>query len=120
MAQTIELAQVSPQYFPFLETELTMSLQTAKRDYLKNLETKYQSRWESEKLFEVEAPPAQDIASLSAEEIKDRYPKWFGNFPYPYMNGTLHLGHVFTISKIEFGAGYLLDHLYIPFTNSHF
>lgn len=35
-----------------------------------------------------------------------KYPKWFGNFPYPYMNGSLHLGHAFTISKIEFAAGY--------------
>jgi leucyl-tRNA synthetase len=23
-----------------------------------------------------------------------------------YMNGSLHLGHAFTISKIEFGAGW--------------
>jgi leucyl-tRNA synthetase len=25
---------------------------------------------------------------------------------YQYMNGSLHLGHAFTISKIEFGAGW--------------
>lgn len=25
---------------------------------------------------------------------------------YPYMNGSLHLGHAFTVSKIEFAAGY--------------
>ena len=27
-------------------------------------------------------------------------------FPYPYMNGRLHLGHTFTISKCEFAVGY--------------
>jgi leucyl-tRNA synthetase len=43
---------------------------------------------------------------MSAEEVRKKYPKWFGNFPYPYMNGALHLGHAFTISKIEFAAGY--------------
>jgi leucyl-tRNA synthetase len=35
-----------------------------------------------------------------------RYPKFFGTFPYPYMNGSLHLGHAFTISKIEFAIGF--------------
>ena len=25
--------------------------------------------------------------------------KFFGNFPYPYMNGLLHLGHAFSLSK---------------------
>ena len=27
-------------------------------------------------------------------------------FPYPYMNGRLHLGHTFSLSKCEFGIGY--------------
>lgn len=31
--------------------------------------------------------------------------KFFGNFPYPYMNGVLHLGHAFSISKVHVGAG---------------
>ncbi|ETN97635.1 hypothetical protein RFI_39894 [Reticulomyxa filosa] len=30
----------------------------------------------------------------------------FGNSPYPYMNGILHLGHAFTLTKAEFAAGY--------------
>ncbi|KAF8577316.1 leucyl-tRNA synthetase [Ramaria rubella] len=77
--------------------------QTAKRDYLKTLERKYQERWSSEKLFEVDAPHEEQ---LTPEELQKKYPKWFGNFPFPYMNGSLHLGHGFTISKIEFAAGY--------------
>ncbi|KAF8201405.1 hypothetical protein BJ912DRAFT_500295 [Pholiota molesta] len=88
MAQTIELAQ------------------TAKRDHLKALEQQSQKRWQSEKLFEVNAPSPAEISGLSTDEIKAKFPKWFGNFPFPYMNGSLHLGHAFTISKIEFAAGY--------------
>ena len=26
--------------------------------------------------------------------------KFFGTFPYPYMNGLLHLGHAFSLSKV--------------------
>ncbi|TYG74399.1 hypothetical protein ES288_D04G180000v1 [Gossypium darwinii] len=32
--------------------------------------------------------------------------KFFGNFPFPYMNGFLHLGHAFSLSKLEFAAAY--------------
>ena len=31
--------------------------------------------------------------------------KFFGNFPYPYMNGLLHLGHAFSLSKVGDTAG---------------
>ncbi|KAI6102854.1 hypothetical protein F5141DRAFT_1133125 [Pisolithus sp. B1] len=88
MANTIELAQ------------------TGKRDYLISLEKKYQARWREERLFETNAPSKEELHGLSAAEIREKYPKWFGNFAYPYMNGSLHLGHAFSISKIEFAAGY--------------
>jgi len=81
-------------------------LQTGKRDYLQELEKKYQKKWADENVFEVNAPSAEELKGLTKDEIHEKFPKWFGNFPYPYMNGSLHLGHAFTISKIEFGAGY--------------
>ena len=34
-------------------------------------------------------------------------PKFFGTFPYCYQNGTMHLGHTFTLSQLEFKARYL-------------
>ncbi|KAL5525184.1 CDC60 [Sanghuangporus sanghuang] len=80
--------------------------QTGKRDALKAIEKRCQQRWENEHLFETNPPTPEEISQLSPAEIKEKFPKWFGNFPYPYMNGSLHLGHAFTISKIEFGAGY--------------
>ncbi|KAI0944510.1 hypothetical protein AcW1_002196 [Taiwanofungus camphoratus] len=80
--------------------------QTSKRDLLISLEKKYQERWTSEHLFEVNAPTPEETAGLSSAEIRVKYPKWFGSFPFPYMNGSLHLGHAFTISKIEFAAGF--------------
>lgn len=43
---------------------------------------------------------------MSGPELREKYPKFFGTMAYPYMNGTLHAGHSFSVSKIEFGAGY--------------
>lgn len=61
-----------------------------------DLEKKAQSRWAAEKVFEVDAP----------ELGEPEQGKWLGTFPYPYMNGSLHLGHGFTISKVEFATGF--------------
>jgi leucyl-tRNA synthetase len=43
---------------------------------------------------------------MSAEELREKYPKFFGCMAYPYMNGSLHLGHAFSLSKIEFLTRY--------------
>ncbi|KAG0562416.1 hypothetical protein KC19_9G144200 [Ceratodon purpureus] len=68
----------------------------ARRDKLLEIEKAVQKKWEDGKVFEAEAP----------QEKPKEGEKFFGNFPYPYMNGYLHLGHGFTISKLEFAAAY--------------
>jgi len=69
-----------------------------------DLEKKYQKEWEEARYFETDAPLEE--TTLTPEELQAKYPKWMGTFAYPYMNGSLHLGHAFTVSKIEFNAGF--------------
>lgn len=71
---------------------------TAKLDFLKKIEEEVQQKWEQDKLFENEAP-----ATIGENTNKNKY---FITFPYPYMNGRLHLGHTFCLSKCEFAVGY--------------
>uniref|UniRef100_A0A914W357 leucine--tRNA ligase n=1 Tax=Plectus sambesii TaxID=2011161 RepID=A0A914W357_9BILA len=60
-------------------------------------EKEVQKKWESVHIFEENAPAGGN---------KHQTPKYFATFPYPYMNGRLHLGHTFTLSKCEFAVGY--------------
>ncbi|KAL3479485.1 hypothetical protein BJX99DRAFT_71513 [Aspergillus californicus] len=79
---------------------------TEKRDALVAIEKKYQAQWKENKVFEVDAPTLSEVpaGSMSAEDLREKYPKFFGTMAYPYMNGTLHAGHSFTASKVEFMA----------------
>ncbi|CAB4487625.1 leucine-tRNA ligase [Rhizophagus irregularis] len=77
---------------------------TVKRDALKSIEQKIQQIWENERVFEVNAPTLQEISDDSI--LHEKFPKFMGTLAYPYMNGRLHLGHMFTITKIEFTTGY--------------
>ncbi|KAF6081621.1 hypothetical protein HJG60_007525 [Phyllostomus discolor] len=70
---------------------------TAKVDFLKKIEKEIQQKWDTEKVFEVNASNSEKQASKG---------KCFVTFPYPYMNGRLHLGHTFSLSKCEFAVGY--------------
>ncbi|XP_059632174.1 leucine--tRNA ligase, cytoplasmic-like [Cornus florida] len=68
----------------------------ARRDLLLDIEARVKKWWEERDVFRAEsreAPPKPGE-------------KFFGNFPFPYMNGYLHLGHAFSLSKLEFGAAY--------------
>ena len=60
-----------------------------RRDHLREIEAKAQEKWAKEKTYEVNPEP-EERSSL--------------NFPYPYMNGRLHLGHAFSLTKAEFTA----------------
>lgn len=70
-----------------------MDAQFHKRDFLHKLELEVQRRWAESREFEADAP--EDLSK----------PKFMCTFPYPYMNGRLHLGHAFSLSKAEFAAG---------------
>uniref|UniRef100_A0A671ER19 Leucine--tRNA ligase, cytoplasmic n=1 Tax=Rhinolophus ferrumequinum TaxID=59479 RepID=A0A671ER19_RHIFE len=70
---------------------------TAKVDFLKKIEREIQQKWDTEKVFEVNASDLEKQTSKS---------KYFVTFPYPYMNGRLHLGHTYSLSKCEFAVGY--------------
>ncbi|OMH85857.1 putative leucine-tRNA ligase, cytoplasmic [Zancudomyces culisetae] len=80
---------------------------TGKRDALVEMERAKQASWEASKLDEREIPI--DVTKLSDSEteaewmdLNRKHPKYMVTFPYPYMNGRLHLGHSFSISKAEF------------------
>ncbi|XP_014255426.1 leucine--tRNA ligase, cytoplasmic [Cimex lectularius] len=68
---------------------------TFKVDYLRSIEKDVQEKWNAMKLYEVDAPPE----GVNRE-------KYFVTFPFPYMNGKLHLGHTFSLSKCEFAVRY--------------
>ena len=51
-----------------------------------------QAAWATENLYELDAAPGK--------------PKFMATFPYPYMNGKLHLGHGFTLQKAEVAVRY--------------
>lgn len=61
-------------------------------EYLLKIEKEVQERWEAEKIYEVDAP-------LEPRTRDDE--KHVATFPFPYMNGRLHLGHTFSLSKAE-------------------
>lgn len=67
-----------------------------KVDCLKEIEEEIQAYWEKWKFHET-----------STVHIKQSpNEKFFATFPYPYMNGRLHLGHAFSLSKCEFAIRY--------------
>jgi leucyl-tRNA synthetase len=93
---------------PSAPSAAAMPLSNTHRDCLIDIEKKYQKQWQEKKVFESDAPSTEEFAfgSIPAKELREKYPKYFGTFAYPYMNGTLHAGHSFTVSKVEFTAGF--------------
>jgi len=54
---------------------------------LKQIEKKWQARWEAAHIFEADPDPKRK--------------KLLVTFPYPYMNGPLHVGHTFTATRVD-------------------
>ncbi|CAA7022780.1 unnamed protein product [Microthlaspi erraticum] len=52
--------------------------------------------WEEEQVFKAE----------SRKDSPKPGEKFFSTFPFPYMNGYLHIGHAFSLSKIDFASAY--------------
>lgn len=57
----------------------------------KAIQEKWKKKWAEEKSFEVKAGKGK---------------KFFGTFPYPYMNGFLHLGHLYSVMRLEVFSRY--------------
>ena len=53
----------------------------------KQFEQKWQAKWEKAHVFEADPDPKRQ--------------KMMVTFPYPYMNGPLHVGHTFTASRVD-------------------
>lgn len=78
-----------------------------RRNYLAKIESAMQKLWKESRIYESSAPVLQqDFFSKPVGEFSNKDEKFFCTFPYPYMNGRLHLGHAFTITKAEFQARY--------------
>ncbi len=56
---------------------------------IREIEEKWVKKWEEAKIFEA--------------DVDDR-PKIFVTFPFPYMNGPLHIGHAFTSTRVDIYA----------------
>ncbi|MFH0849151.1 MAG: leucine--tRNA ligase [archaeon] len=59
----------------------------------KSIEEKWQRRWAEARLFE--------------SDPDSKRKKCFVTFPYPYMGGPMHVGHLFTISRLDAYARYM-------------
>lgn len=73
-----------------LAPKLSAPKATTRRDKLRSIEESVQKKWLDDNIYEANFQPEKE--------------KFFVNFPYPYMNGRLHLGHAFSFTKAEFTA----------------
>ncbi len=70
---------------------------------MREIEIARQKLWKENHIFEADAE--EDWKSKYDFDTKNNK-KYLITFPYPYMNGRLHLGHGFSLSKAEFQSRY--------------
>ena len=69
-------------------------------DRLREIEKEMQEVWYAKpEQYQYMDAPADWSDKTFEEKNKEKY---LVTFPYPYMNGYLHLGHAFSMSKCEF------------------
>ena len=71
--------------------------------HLREIEQECQKQWKEHGVFYADAE--EDWKSKYDFNTKNNK-KFFVTFPFPYMNGRLHLGHAFSLSKSEFMSRY--------------
>ncbi|KYH40925.1 MAG: putative leucyl-tRNA synthetase, partial [Candidatus Bathyarchaeota archaeon B26-2] len=59
----------------------------------RELEEKWLREWEKARIFEADPDPRRE--------------KCFVTFPFPYMNGPLHIGHGFTATRVDAYARFM-------------
>ncbi len=59
----------------------------------KTIQEKWQKRWKEEKIFEV--------------DIDNKKEKFFINTPYPYISGSLHIGHARAVTEVDVYSRYI-------------
>ncbi|MEM0087798.1 MAG: class I tRNA ligase family protein, partial [Thermofilum sp.] len=67
-------------------------LDEEKRNFLVEIERKWQRIWQEKKVFEADPDPSR--------------PKYFVTFPYPYINAYPHLGTAYTVLRVDILARY--------------
>jgi leucyl-tRNA synthetase len=72
----------------------------ARHARLREIEVEMQAKWANAPFDYQSFDAPEDYTNLTLEEKNAS--KYFATFPYPYMNGYLHLGHAFSMSKAEF------------------
>lgn len=72
----------------------------ARHTRLREMEVEMQEKWAAAPFEYQSADAPEDFHNMTLEEKNAS--KYLATFPYPYMNGYLHLGHAFSMSKAEF------------------
>nr|CCA14882.1 LeucyltRNA Synthetase (Cterminal region) LeucyltRNA Synthetase (Central region) LeucyltRNA Synth putative [Albugo laibachii Nc14] len=100
----MDQVQAQTQELNLGDSDSKTSKKFARRDHLIDIEHNIAAKWEKENVFEAEPDSTK--------------PKYMVSFPFPYMNGYLHVGHLFSMSKAEFSGRYhrlLGENVLFPF-----